>query len=148
MGDEGQIFVNEGTSDEGNLVCELPASVLNGLNLFDESRLGFEYSVDGWRCAMMLSWQLKDLGYSPTDKTHFWAAVKQICEPGGNSTGGAIVNLDVDDLSNEELSHAEVLYDGTETKQGKKISMRQLYEMGLVTATEVRNENNPKRRAL
>lgn len=94
MGPEGQMYINEGSNDEGNLIVELSTSTIADLDLFDESKPNFDYAEDGERVATLLRWKLEAKGYAVADLAHFTKMVRYLCEPGGlQSQGGYIVNL-------------------------------------------------------
>jgi hypothetical protein len=86
LGDDGQLFINEGNTDSGNLIVELTTGVMLGLDMWNEDRVGFTYENDAARATDMLTWLLNDKGYGVSAKS-LGNAVAVLCCPGGPSFG-------------------------------------------------------------
>jgi len=143
LGPEGEIYVNEGNDEQGNHILTVSPMIMIALGMWNEARLGHSYAQDATRAATIVEWMLYDIGYTVDSRNDLLKSITMICEPGPGYLG-ASVNLTERCLNDAELMNAEVHHDGSVTKSGKKISLRQLYEAGLMTAKEVRQAANPK----
>jgi hypothetical protein len=85
MGPDGQLFINEGITDEGPLLVELKAQVITGLGLFDEHRENFSWEGDTDRVIEMLLWLLEVKDLMPAEMNEFRRSVTRLCVPGPGS---------------------------------------------------------------
>jgi hypothetical protein len=83
LGPEGDIFVNDGNDDQGNLLATLPASVQVGLDLFNDGRESFSWHQDSQRLATLVTWILENNGWYVEDPLYFERRMQILCEPGG-----------------------------------------------------------------
>jgi hypothetical protein len=115
MGPEGDLYINEGESSEGNLLVTLTQGVQVALGLWDEGYESFSYERDSSRATELLAWLLENEGYEVMDHSTLERYVRNLCTPSGiqEKDGYTISVKDTNALArmlSEEMSASEVAH--------------------------------------
>lgn len=95
----GSIQVHEGTFRElddiptTDALATVSDRAILALDLFNEERPGFDYDLDGGRCAELLIWALEDAGFEPIGFDELERNMIEMASPGGPTGGPFQVEL-------------------------------------------------------